>query len=130
VRAAGDLFFAVLWNVIIALLISSIAKVAGLLCLVGIPFLLVGMSLLGSPVRAFREATSTFYVVTDARAIVFEGTEWMSVPRERMRRLSHIERGDGSGDIVFFEEAGERGTNRVGFYGISSVRTVEQMIVR
>src|SRR5262249_22469960 len=72
-RAVGDAFFALLWNVAIALLISAIAKFAGLLCLFGIPFLLVGLSLLVAPLQAFRDASTTFYVVTDARAIVFEG---------------------------------------------------------
>src|SRR6478672_8997636 len=78
-RALGDAFFALLWNVAIALLISSIAKVAGFLCLFGIPFLLVGLSLLVVPLQAFRDAAATFYVLTDRRAIVFEGDASVSV---------------------------------------------------
>lgn len=128
VRALGDVFFAVVWNVAIALLISAIANFAGLLCLCGIPFLLVGLSLLVGPLEAFRDAVLTFYVLTDARAIVFEGQTALSVPRDRMRRLARTERGDGSGDLVFFEEAGAKGSSRIGFYGIPGVRAVEALL--
>jgi hypothetical protein len=127
-RALGDAFFAVLWNVAIALLISAIAKVAGLLCLFAMPFLLVGFSLMVTPLQAFRDAPHTFYVLTDARAIVFEGQVAVSVPRDRMRRVARAERADGSGDLVFFEEAGSRGTSRVGFYGIERLAQVESLI--
>jgi hypothetical protein len=127
-RALGDAFFALLWNFAIALLISAIAKFAGLLCLFGIPFLLVGLSLLVAPVQAFRDAAATFYVVTDARAIVFEGATAVSVPRENMKRLLRTERGDGSGDLVFFEEAGAKGSSRIGFYGVRCVREVERLL--
>jgi hypothetical protein len=125
-RALGDALFALLWNVAIALLISAIAKVAGLLCLFGMPFLMVGLSLLVAPLQAFRDAAATFYVVTDRRAIVFEGDASVSVPRERMNNLARTVRRDGSGDLVFFEEAGAKGTRRIGFYGVPRVRDVEQ----
>jgi hypothetical protein len=127
-RALGDAFFALLWNVAIALLITAIAKFAGFLCLFGIPFLLVGLSLLVTPLQAFRDARATFYVVTDARAIIFEGETSVSVPRERMTKVARTVRSDGSGDIVFFEETGTKGSNRVGFYGVRKVRDVERLL--
>src|SRR5262249_29739991 len=128
-RALGDAFFALLWNVAIALLISAIAKFAGLLCLFGIPFLLIGLSMLVAPLQAFRDAHATFYVVTETRAIVFEGPTSVSVPRERMKRVARSERADGSGDIVFFEETGAKGSSRIGFYGVPAVRDVERLLL-
>jgi hypothetical protein len=66
--------------------------------------------------------------VTDARAIVFEGSNAVSVPRKRMKRVARTERADGSGDIVFFEETGPKGSSRVGFYGVRDVRAVERLL--
>ena len=128
VRALEGAMFALFWNLAIAGLISAMAKVSGAVCLFGVPFLMLGLSLFTAPSQSYRDAAHTFYALTDRRAIVFEGAFVMSVPRARMREVGRELRADGSGDLVFYEDARARATRRVGFYGVASVREVEVLI--
>jgi hypothetical protein len=129
VRAALDLAFALLWNAAVAALISAAAKYAPFLCLFGIPFQLVGLSLLEAPITAVKLASRTLYVVTDRRAIVFEGSEVVSVPRSALSPVPSVSRWGGSGDVVFFERACPGASRKVGFYGVSDAQGVAKLMM-
>jgi hypothetical protein len=108
----------------------------------GIPFVLVGLFMLTSPVWLRRQAHKTLYALTDRRAILFE-PKWFRMATVRSYTaagLSHLtrrERPDGSGDLVFEEfttsnldSDGNRSysTTRRGFLAIDRVREVEELV--
>jgi hypothetical protein len=109
--------------------------------LFGIPFLLVGLSMLLSPLGYRKKAARTAYAVTDRRAIVINGKllagrEVRSYSPVQLGAISRTERANGCGDLVFQEEIarvhwrGGRGPSTVpiGFLGIAEVRAVEKIL--
>ncbi len=104
--------------------------------LFGVPFVLLGIGLLSSPFWTFRKAVRTAYVVTDQRAIIFEGgwsTTVRSFPPERLGDIYRKERRDGTGDVIMGRqistdsEGGHQATD-VGFLNIRDPKTVESML--
>jgi len=84
-----------------------------------------------------KKAKGTVYVLTDKRAIVLEGgwrTNIRSFGPAQLRDLSRTQRADGSGDIVFKSEiscdvqSNNRSVKAIGFFGIDSVKEVEDKI--
>lgn len=104
--------------------------------LFGIPFVLVGLGMLSSPIWAYRKAFRTVYVITDRRAITFVGgrsTTIRSYPPERLQEIYRKERRDGSGDVVITLNAwrdsdGDRQSEELGFLRIRNPKEVEQML--
>jgi hypothetical protein len=83
-RALALVAFPVLWNGFALLLVYGAAKEGGLLCLCAVPFLVVGLPLFQAPFDAFRAIGTTFYAVTDRRAILFDGEEIVACQRDRL----------------------------------------------
>jgi hypothetical protein len=100
-RALAQLLFPIVWNGFVLLLIGSSARHGGAVWLCAVPFLAMGFPLFGAPLDAWRAAATTFYVVTDRRAMVFEGDHLVSHARGAIRGVRVVERSDGSGDLVF-----------------------------
>jgi hypothetical protein len=110
--------------------------------LCGVPFLLVGLAMVLSPIWLRRRARQTVYALTSKRAIIWEPGLVGSVTVRNysaagLGRMTRTERADGSGDLVFEEfvttstnSEGYRTstTNRRGFLGIDNVRKVEELI--
>lgn len=126
----------------------------------GIPFVLVGLALLSTPLwirRQLRKAAdNTLYVITDRRAIVFNGGYFgggglalmsgfmlrmmrpglivQSFPPDQLRTIERVQRHDGSGDLMFGGAAMPLQWDRnplplrVGFYSIPDVREVERLL--
>ena len=72
--------------------------------LFGIPFVLIGFGMLSSPYWTMRKARRTAYVLTTARAIIFDGgfsTTIRSFGPDRLTDLRRKQRADGSGDVIF-----------------------------
>lgn len=107
--------------------------------LFGLPFILIGIGLLSSPIWMRRKLLRTVYAVTDRRAIVFEGSALTSAVTvrsflpERLTSMARTERADGSGDLVFeqFRQRVGSGSTTVtrGFQSVGQVREVEALIV-
>lgn len=111
--------------------------------LFGVPFILIGLAMLSTPLWAWRQAAHTCYALTDQRAILWEG-RWYSGAEVRsygppdLTRLVRIERSDGSGDLVFEEllsltyNKGRMAntTSQRGFLNIAHVRGVESLLRR
>ena len=104
--------------------------------LFGLPFVLVGLAMLSSPLWMMRKARRTLYVVTQRRAILFEGG-WGTIVRsfgpEKLTDMVRHEKRDGSGDLIFEQKvAGESEragrTTEVGFLGINGVRDIEKVL--
>ncbi len=110
--------------------------IGGFFPLFGIPFVLVGLGMLLSPLIAFHKGTQTVYAITNRRALIIEAGNSRSVksyPFSNMDNLERVENADGSGDIVFLRETrrGSKGrtyTEPIGFFGVPEVRAVERML--
>jgi len=101
--------------------------------LFGLPFILIGFGMLSSPLWAYRKALWTLYVVTDRRAISFEGrrtTTIRSYPPARLLDVYRKEKRDGTGDVIIARRAwkdadGDRQAEEVGFLRIRDPKAVE-----
>lgn len=109
--------------------------------LFGVPFALVGLGLMLSPVWLRRKLKRTGYALTNRRALLIEGGLFgsrlvKSYAPEDLSDLERVERANGSGDLVF-----ERVATRVqsddgrrvrtaprGFLAIPDVRDVERLL--
>jgi hypothetical protein len=110
--------------------------------LCGVPFVLVGLLLVASPIWLRRRAEKTVYALTNQRALIWEPGLFgnFTVRNYTAAGLGHVsrtERADGSGDLVFEEYVtygtdgqghGTASTIRRGFLGINDVRKVEELI--
>jgi hypothetical protein len=116
----------------------------GLFGLCGLPFLLIGIFFLFSPVWLRKQARRTVYALTDRRAVVWAagwfGTQTVySYGPGSLQRMLRTERADGAGDLVFEEfvtygtdshGARTATTNRRGFLAVDRVRELEDLVRR
>ena len=94
--------------------------------LFGVPFVLVGVGLLSSPYWTARSAKRTAYVLTDRRAITFQGGMSMRIRSFRpsqLEWLTRVQRRDGSGDVIFLREPGANDARQSSDVGFLAVRT-------
>lgn len=110
--------------------------------LFGVPFVLVGLAIMLSPLLAARAARHTAYALTSERAIVFKASVFgsfsvQSFNADELGDMTRRERRDGSGDLVFKEIVTEgrdsdghrtTSTTRYGFLAIDSVHEVEKLV--
>ncbi len=100
--------------------------------LFGVPFVAVGFFLLATPFWVYRLARNTAYVLTDRRAILFEGGRSRTIRSFRPSELIGIfrrEYPDGTGDVLFSQTAAsEDKTAEVGFLRIAEPKAVEAML--
>lgn len=129
--------------------------------LLGLPGLAFGLAFLLAPVwmpwRVRVAARRTAYVITDKRAIIFDGgyagdrglpslmvgmvrprgkgTTIRSYPPEKLTHVERTQRDDGSGDVIFHEEevpAGEAGEQptfvQEGLFSVPRVKEVEELV--
>ncbi len=104
--------------------------------LFGVPFILVGLGMLSSPLWAYRKAFKTVYVITNQRAITFDGgwsTTIRSYPPDKLQDIYRKEKKNGFGDVIIVRKAwrdsdGDRRTEELGFLGIRNPKDIEQML--
>ncbi len=104
--------------------------------LFGLPFLLIGVGMLTTPIWTRRKAAKTVYVITDRRAITFDGgwtTTIRSYPPDKLQNLFRKEKSDGTGDIILAQRAwadseGHQQAMDLGFLNIRDPKTVENML--
>lgn len=104
--------------------------------LFGIPFILIGLGMLTIPFFNYRKAWKTIYVITDRRAITFDGG-WQrtvrSFPPAKLVNIYRKEKNDGTGDVVisydeWVDAEGDRKTEDLGFLRIREPKKVEQVL--
>jgi hypothetical protein len=65
--------FAIFWMALASQQTKQISGPGSFFPLFGIPFIVVGLGMLSSPLWRGRKALRTVYALTDQRAIIFEG---------------------------------------------------------
>lgn len=110
----------------------------------GIPFVLVGLGMLASPLWYWAQASRTCYALTNRRAIVWQGGLFggltvRSYGAEALDKTTRTEYPDGTGDLVL-EQIVEVGTDseghrttrtiRHGFIAIGNVKEIEKLVRR
>jgi hypothetical protein len=106
--------------------------------LFGLPFILVGVWMLMTPLRSRRAARKTLYALTDRRAIVWE-PRWRSdrvasFGPEALAELRRNQRSDGSGDLIFRRRPMRSDSDvpihrmHEGFLGVAAVGELEKLV--
>lgn len=104
--------------------------------LFGVPFILIGFGMLSSPLRAYRKALQTVYVISNRRAITFDGgrtTTIRSYSPERLEDVYRKEKKDGTGDVIIVRRAwrdsdGDRQSEELGFLRVRDPKAVEALL--
>lgn len=104
--------------------------------LFGVPFILIGFGMLSGPLWEHRKALQSVYVITDRRAITFEGgrtTTVRSYPPERLQDVYRKEKKDGTGDVIIARRAwrdaeGDRQSEELGFLRVQDPKAVEALL--
>lgn len=105
--------------------------------LFGVPFILIGGFVLLTPLWNFLKARSTVYAVTNQRVMVITGTASRSVKSYTsadIASVEHVERPDGSGDIIIQTNSIMRTNNSISQFklallGIPNVKQVAQQVL-
>jgi len=103
-----------------------------LLALWGVPFVLAGFGMLGSPYWLYRKAQRTVYAIDNRRVLIISGTRTRKVQSfaaPDIGLIERTERANGKGDVMFATETGNKVTQRVGFTGINDARRVERLLL-
>lgn len=116
--------------------ISDFKEGVDLFPLFGVPFVLIGLGMLSSPLWAYRKSLKTVYVITDRRAITFDGgwsTTIRSYPPSKLTDIYRKEKRNGSGDVVISRKAwrdsdGDHQSEELGFLRIQNPKQVESML--
>jgi hypothetical protein len=105
--------------------------------LFGVPFLLIGLGVILTPLWVYLKCLSTVYAVTNQRVMIITGGSSRSVksctPADIVS-VDHRERPDGSGDVLIRTTAQTRTNNSVsqvtlGLFGVSNVKEVAQHVM-
>lgn len=104
--------------------------------LFGLPFILVGIGLLSSPLWAYYSARKTAYAITDRRALVIKAGRSLvirSFPPAELSGIYRKEKRDGSGDIIIAQRIwrdsdGDRQSDEVGFMRVRDVIYIERRL--
>lgn len=104
--------------------------------LFGLPFVLVGIGMLSSPLWAYQKTLKTVYVITGQRAITIEGG-WTTTVRsyrpDQLKGMYRKERRNGVGDVilgqrVWTDSDNDRRSMDVGFMNVRDARRVERLV--
>jgi hypothetical protein len=104
--------------------------------LFGVPFVLIGLGMMLTPVWAYRKALKTVYAITSRRALAIEGGWTTTVRSYRPDQLTNVyrkERRGGVGDVILGQKVwtdsdNDRRSMEVGFMNVRDVRRVERLI--
>jgi hypothetical protein len=106
--------------------------------LFGLPFLLIGIGLVLSPLFVYLKGRSGVYAVTNRRVMVISGTSTRSVksiiPTD-IAEVDHRERPDGTGDVLIRTNSVMRTNNgttqiTVGLFGVPNVKEVAGLVMK
>jgi hypothetical protein len=108
--------------------------------LFGVPFILIGIGMLLSPLLTYMENKKTVYMITDQRAAIIAQTSFGSRTVQSYRAddigtTERAEKADGSGDLYFVMDSSDgsrvrRPSRSTAFFGIPDVRQAEDMMVK
>ncbi|QDV41073.1 hypothetical protein Enr13x_09110 [Stieleria neptunia] len=104
--------------------------------LFGIPFFLIGIGMLSSPLWAYRNSLRTVYLITDRRAITIDGGMSYTIRSytpEKLNDTFRREHKDGTGDVIIFRNSwrdsdGDKQMQELGFLRIDDAKSIELML--
>ncbi len=107
-----------------------------LLPVFGVPFLLIGFAMLTAPITGKRTIQNTIYIVTDRRAILFEGTAPGTIRSylpNQLQSLYRQENKDGSGNVIITiyyvkDSDGHERKDYAGFVDIRDPKGAEEFL--
>lgn len=114
--------------------LSQGIKPEHLFALFGLPFILVGLGMLSSPFWVWRKTLNTVYVITDRRAISFEGKTIRSYAPEQLGNLYRHERSNGTiGSVIistrnWTDSDGDKQSQEIGFIDVRNPQDVERRL--
>ena len=104
--------------------------------LFGVPFLLVGIGMLSTPLLTYRTMQRTLYVITDRRAIIFEKKFSQNISTfENIDKNNVLRKQKGElGDLIFDHKHqndgyGGKVTHEIGFINIRNLKKVYEAFV-
>jgi hypothetical protein len=104
--------------------------------LFGIPFVLIGVGMLFSPILLWQAARNTVYLVTDKRAVSIQDS-WVTTIRSylphQLQNIYRKERTDGTGDVIITvrqwkDSDGNPSDEEIGFFGVRNPQDVENIL--
>ncbi|MBE9029322.1 hypothetical protein IQ266_06040 [filamentous cyanobacterium LEGE 11480] len=109
-----------------------------IIALFGIPFVLIGLFMLSSPIWKRRTLRRTVYLVTDRRAIIIRGGFYITIRSyapEQLQDVYRRERRSDIGDVIIAQRQIRNSNNSyrtelIGFLGIADAHGAEQRIKR
>ncbi len=104
--------------------------------LFGLPFFLIGIGMLLSPLWAYRNQLKTVYLITDRRAITIDGGRTSTIRSYLPENLTDVfrrEHRDGTGDVIITRTAwkdseGDKQMQDLGFLRIPNAKSVETLL--
>jgi len=116
--------------------------------LFGLPFLAMGIAMLSTPFWEWRRKRNTVYLITNQRAIAFEGGTPLqgilpikgnqsqtikSFSPEQLNNVYRREKTNGSGDVILAlrERTNSKGysyNQEIGFFAVHNVKEVENLL--
>lgn len=107
--------------------------------LFGLPFLVIGLGIVLSPLWVFLKGRNGVYAVTNRRVMLITGTNTRAVksllPAD-IAEVDHRERPDGSGDVLIRTNSIMRTNNNmptqvtIGLYGVPNVKEVAAIVMK
>lgn len=104
--------------------------------LFGVPFILIGFAMLSTPLATYLKSGRTVYVITDRRAITFEGgrhTVIRSYTPDKLGEIYRTEKPNGYGDVIIVHKSwrdsdGDRQSEELGFQRVPNAKEVERLL--
>jgi hypothetical protein len=126
-RALGELVMPIAFNGFVLALVALCSRDGGSLALGAVPLLALGLPLFQAPLGAWQAMRTTFYAVTDRRALAFDSGAIMSVARHDIVAVRVAPRGRGRrGDVAFVVRAPNRPPGA--FLGIPDAPSVARIL--
>ena len=122
--------FAVFW------IIGASQSPSKAFALFGVPFLLIGVCMLLSPLWAYYKTLKSVYVITSKRAIIIDGGKSFTIrsyPPEKLHNIYRVEKKNGIGDVLisfstWTDSDGDTQKTDIGFINIRDPKYVESML--
>lgn len=142
--SAGLFVFAIPWTAFSVFWMASAAgfkipqfnQGGDLFPLFGIPFFLIGIGMLLSPLWNYRRQLKTVYLITDRRAITIDGGRTFTIRSYLPENLTDVfrrEHSDGTGDVIITRTAwkdsdGDKQMQDLGFLRVADAKSVETLL--
>ena len=128
--------FSVFWTVMAYGAVKSTSGWGLIFPLWGVPFVLIGIGMLLTPVSVYMVARSTVYIITSSRVLIIRNHRKRTIQSFSPRQITALSRREtkaGNGDVILTENVsrdsdGDLHRKEVALLGIKDVKRVEALI--